>query len=192
MRDIVITSSVLILTVLLIRYFAKGRLAPALQYALWLPVALRLLLPIPLWNSSFSVLNLIPDGQITDEMMIEKDSPAAETEKAGNLTEPAAGVAAGNTAEAEAAGIAADVNGSGNPQGGQEGHFAQSDRGFHLQGQAPETVTVPPEKLFSLAGSLPYIWAAGMVLVGGYMLFYQIRWQKYLRVNRKPFAKQRK
>lgn len=193
MRDIIITSSILIFAVLLIRYFAKGRLAPALQYALWFPVALRLLLPIPLWNSSFSVLNLIPDSPVTDEMMGEKDSLAAETEKAGNRTEPAADAAAGNTAGAEAAGITADMTGSGNPQGGQESHFVQNDSGFQTsQGQAPETVTMQPEKMSSLAGSLPYIWAAGMALVGGYMLFYQIRWQKYLRANRKPFAKQRK
>ena len=52
-----ITSSFLIGVVLLIRYLAKGRLNPMLQYALWIPVVLRLIIPVPLWSSQFSVLN---------------------------------------------------------------------------------------------------------------------------------------
>lgn len=47
---------------MLIRRLVKGRLAPILQYGLWLPVVFRLLFPIPLWSSSYSVLNLIPES----------------------------------------------------------------------------------------------------------------------------------
>ncbi|MDE5931609.1 MAG: M56 family metallopeptidase, partial [Lachnospiraceae bacterium] len=49
-----------------------------------------------------------------------------------------------------------------------------------------------PEKLLSLTKNLPYIWAAGMLLVGGYMLFYQIKWSNYLRVNRIPLTGRKK
>ena len=60
MREMVITSSILILAILLIRHLAKGRIHPLLQYSLWLLVVFKLLIPIPLWSSQLSVLNLFP------------------------------------------------------------------------------------------------------------------------------------
>ena len=79
MRDFMITSSILIAVVLLIRCFSKGRLNPVLQYALWLPVMIRLMIPIPLWSSSFSVLNLMP-GQAAGIQISEDSGKTAEAE----------------------------------------------------------------------------------------------------------------
>ena len=82
MRDIVITSSILIIVVLTIRFLARGRLKPALQYALWLPVVLRLILPLPLWKSPFSILNYIPQEMAVSEWVeadTANDSPFAKT-----------------------------------------------------------------------------------------------------------------
>ncbi len=45
MREIIVTSSVLILCMILIRRLFKGKISSRLQYALWLLVALRLVLP---------------------------------------------------------------------------------------------------------------------------------------------------
>ena len=45
MKEIVITSSVLILCIMLIRVIFKGKISGRLQYALWLLVALRLIVP---------------------------------------------------------------------------------------------------------------------------------------------------
>ena len=45
MKEIIITSSVLILCIMLIRIVFKGRISGRLQYALWLLVALRLIVP---------------------------------------------------------------------------------------------------------------------------------------------------
>ena len=45
MKEIMITSSVLILCIMLIRIVFKGRISGRLQYALWLLVALRLIVP---------------------------------------------------------------------------------------------------------------------------------------------------
>lgn len=186
MRDIVITSSVLILAVLLIRQLAKGRLAPALQYALWFPVVLRLLLPLPLWNSSFSVLNLFSEERIADSIERETDvffgQSAVNEEKTvekGSL----------ETEAPHTAGIAADMADSENIQNSGESHFVQNNGGFQaVREQASETEAVLSKKRFSLAECLPYIWAAGMLLVGGYMLFYQIKWNRYLRANRIPLT----
>ena len=45
MKEIIITSSVLILCIMLIRVIFKGKISSRLQYALWLLVALRLIIP---------------------------------------------------------------------------------------------------------------------------------------------------
>ncbi len=46
MKEIIITSTALILCVMLIRYFFKGKISSRLQYALWILVAVRLMMPI--------------------------------------------------------------------------------------------------------------------------------------------------
>lgn len=59
MFETAITSSVLIVIILMIRRAFKGRISNTLRYALWLLVAIRLLLPFSLIKSPASVLNLI-------------------------------------------------------------------------------------------------------------------------------------
>ena len=55
MPEIIISSSVLILVVVLLRFLLKGRISARLQYALWLTVLVRLLLPVSLFHSPLSV-----------------------------------------------------------------------------------------------------------------------------------------
>lgn len=47
MKEIIITSSALILCVMVIRHFFKGKISNRLQYALWILVAVRLMIPVP-------------------------------------------------------------------------------------------------------------------------------------------------
>jgi len=53
----IITSSVLILVVMALRYVLKGKISLRLQYALWALVLLRLLIPVNLGHSHVSVMN---------------------------------------------------------------------------------------------------------------------------------------
>lgn len=62
MIEMVVTSSVLILAILLLRRFTNGKVSMRLRYALWLAVALRLVLPVSLGNSAVSVMNLWPQS----------------------------------------------------------------------------------------------------------------------------------
>lgn len=57
MKEILITSSVLIATLMLLRRLFREKLSRRIQYALWLLVALRLLVPANLPAISFSVLS---------------------------------------------------------------------------------------------------------------------------------------
>ena len=74
MCETALSSSVLILAVLCVRALAGGRVPMRLRYALWLPVLVRLLLPVSLPGSPLSVLNAV-------------EPPAAEVQ----LTLPGAG-----------------------------------------------------------------------------------------------------
>ena len=56
MTEIILTSSVLILLTAILRRVLQGRIAPSVQYALWLLVAARLLIPGTLFTSPVSVV----------------------------------------------------------------------------------------------------------------------------------------
>lgn len=186
MRDIVITSSVLIMAVLLIRFLARGKISPILQYALWLPVALRLMIPIPLWNSSISILNYLPENLMWEN---------------SNLGNDTAGISTGNVAadvSDSGAGIQTDgVTGGSMPTGSNAaaGGTALTDSTPPDGTTADAAAVYVPEhtgntgRIAVDSGTiLTVIWLAGIVCVGGYMLFYQIKWKKYLRENARTLS----
>ncbi len=57
MKELLITSSVLIGVLTAVRFLFRRRISRRLQYALWALVLARLLLPVPLPQASFSVMN---------------------------------------------------------------------------------------------------------------------------------------
>ncbi len=59
MLESTVASSTLILIVIMFRSIFKGKLDLRAQYALWLLVAIRLVLPFPLLHNQMSVLNLV-------------------------------------------------------------------------------------------------------------------------------------
>jgi len=71
MIEFLITSSLLIVIITAIRYIFKGKISLKMQYALWLIVAIRLLIPVQPVSSSLSVLNFIPTprNEVREEML---------------------------------------------------------------------------------------------------------------------------
>lgn len=59
MAEIMITSSILILVLLLFRKLCWGKISRRLQYSLWLLVIIRLLVPAQFFTSSLSIMNVI-------------------------------------------------------------------------------------------------------------------------------------
>ena len=59
MTEWIVSSSVLIFIMILLRALLRGRISPRLQYALWLMVLLRLLVPVSPFVSSLSVTGLV-------------------------------------------------------------------------------------------------------------------------------------
>lgn len=62
-----VSSSGLILLVLLVRFLFKKKIPAYLRYALWLVVALRLLLPISISETAVSILNFLPQQDMLRE-----------------------------------------------------------------------------------------------------------------------------
>ncbi len=72
MIEWVISSSVLIIMLIVIRQLFRKTLSMRVRYALWLAVALRLLIPVSFFESSLSILNL------WGQMIVSEDTNAAE------------------------------------------------------------------------------------------------------------------
>lgn len=59
MTEILVTSSVLIVVIALLRLVLRGKISQRVQYALWLLVAVRLLVPVSFVSSPVSVMNAV-------------------------------------------------------------------------------------------------------------------------------------
>ena len=98
MVEWMISSSVLIVLVMAMRYFFRRRLPMRAWYALWLVVALRLLVPVSFMESGLSVLNLFAlqesgEGQGTGDWPEERQDRtdmAAKQPEGQNGSEPEA------------------------------------------------------------------------------------------------------
>ncbi len=90
MKDLLLTSSVLIAAVFLLRRLFSGRVCARLQYALWLLVAVRLLLPVSLAPSHMSILNLgetdaQPAPYASVAFRLEPQLPTAYSAQSGEI-----------------------------------------------------------------------------------------------------------
>lgn len=61
MTQWIISSSMLIAVVIALRFALRGKISLRMQYALWLPVLVRLLIPMSFGTSDLSVMNAVPD-----------------------------------------------------------------------------------------------------------------------------------
>lgn len=90
MKEILLTSSVLILALALLRRLLRGRISPTLQYALWLLVAARLLIPGTLFPSPVSVVGAAGNLQTALHTAVS-DWQASNTPPSGVALEDPAG-----------------------------------------------------------------------------------------------------
>lgn len=172
MKEMILTSTILISVILLLRFLLRGRVHPKLQYALWLLVVVRLLCPLSFGSSPVSVLNLLPEetGYL---LPMEMQTDLA----AGN----GMGVSDMEKKELELEGQ--KIRNQKFEAQNQKEYLEQLQNAAE---KAQAEVIAQDEK--SIVKILTAIWLGGIVLTGGYMLFYQRKWQQYRKQNRKPFA----
>ncbi len=177
MREVLLTSTVLILAIFGLRRLCRGKLNPRWQYALWLPIVLRLLLPITIGNSSLSMLNLLPEQENTDQQGIistdqqetEKKLDEKSDEKLDGKSDKKLDKQSDKKSEKE---TDATQDKSDNKQDNRQDNLTN-----YYDNQQANDFT----RFYLIWG----IWFIGMVVTGGYLFIYQMRWKRYLRKNRK-------
>lgn len=96
MMEWIISSSVLIAVVILLRYALRGKLDLRLQYALWAVVLLRLLIPVSFGAAPFSVLNAAPAEHFTTTTAganLDQPAPLPADSQGTEFASPEAGTA---------------------------------------------------------------------------------------------------
>ena len=201
MVEMLVTSTVMILGILCLRKLTMGKISMRIRYALWILVAVRLLLPVSVGTSSISVMNLLPaflqasgqsDARIFDSENGQTANGAGETqgwENAEKEEEP-------HAAQSKEIGAETDflLQHPAQETDGQSSDItnvidsAQKNPGGH-PAAAARIETVERE-----AGSPVYmiwvVWLLGFLAVSGYMLFMRVRFVRYLRKNREQIARE--
>lgn len=142
MLEWIASSCALILAVLLLRRLLRGRIGPGLQYALWLLVLVRLLLPVSFGAARVSVQNLVRDAD---------ERAASQVVTYVNQTAP--DPVPSEPAPAQSA--------TAQPQ------YTQSAAAPQSQPEAPLTVTARP---VTLSDILRCAWYAGMAAMALWLI----------------------
>ena len=171
MREILLTSSVLILALLALRLAFRGRISRRAQYALWALVLLRLLAPVSLPGADFSVLSAAePVGQAVAERLETPLIPAPDREAAPPVT------------------VLPDVTESA-PAESPEAALPAGGAG--AEAFAPDTITeraAGPARTLTAAEVLTAVWLAGAAAMAVWFLVSNLRFWRKLRKARTPYT----
>lgn len=164
MKEILLTSSVLILALLALRCLFRRTISRRMQYALWLLVLMRLLVPLNVGTLAHNVLSAAAPVQAAVEKRLE--TPVLYTQD-GAERRPAQ-LVDGNAPQGEPLSPPADA-----------AHSAPADE---------YSIVTPTYRAVALSEALTYVWYAGMLIVGAWFLFTNLRFARALRKARTPYS----
>lgn len=164
MKEILLTSSVLILALLALRRLFRRTISRRMQYALWLLVLMRLLVPLNVGTLAHNVLSAAAPVQAAVEKRLE--TPVLYTQD-GAERRPAQ-LVDGNAPQGEPLSPPADA-----------AHSAPADE---------YSLVTPAYRAVALSEALTYVWYAGMLIVGAWFLFTNLRFARALRKARTPYS----
>lgn len=190
MVEMMISGAVMICVVLIVRQLTFGKISMRLRYALWLAVALRLLLPFHFGSSPYSIMSGI--GQIRQYYSTVQETAQPDV-YSGYALEKQERQAVGDTADStERPGMAQDISAEPKsvktePEAGDLTDTAIGSTVVDVgEMQDSGEVSFVDEKnvrrwyRLSQAGisglymAARVVWIIGMIVVGGFMLFRQI------------------
>ena len=163
MKEILLTSSVLILALLALRQLFRRTVSRRMQYALWLLVLVRLLVPVNVGTLAHNVLSAAEPVQAVVEERL--DTPVLYVQD-GTERRPAQ--------------LLPGKESQGDPQS------PPSDTAQSAPADEYYTVT-PTYRTVTLSEALTYVWYAGMAGVGAWFLFTNLRFARALRKARTPY-----
>ena len=157
MMQWIVSSSVLILVVIALRYVLRGKLSLRMQYALWLLVLVRLLVPVSFGASDLSVMNAVPERAPTVQQGTYKQDIVGERNDAP-ANAGTVGVPAQSMSEAAPPNL--------------------------VQNVTTATVTAPTVEKTDWARIAKTVWLAGAAALGLVFLAVNLRFGKKLRRSR--------
>ena len=157
MMQWIVSSSVLILVVIALRYVLRGKLSLRMQYALWLLVLVRLLVPVSFGASDLSVMNAVPERAPTMQQGTYKQDIIGERNDA-----PANAGTVGVPAQSMSEAAPPDL----------------------VQNVTTATVTAPTVEKTDWARIAKTVWLAGAAALGLVFLAVNLRFGKKLRRSR--------
>lgn len=179
-----VSSCAMILLVILARAVFRKKISPRVRYCLWAAVALRLLLPVSFLDSSFSVLNLLPEvnGAEAGELPEggeERTAPAGNGGSGGALPgeEEQSGAEVYRTEAGQVHGLLQETEETAEP--GRNGEAAP------LPGEARETVKETGRSKPGLTGILYGVWLAGAGALAAVLLAVNLNYSRRLKRERK-------
>ncbi len=157
MMQWIVSSSVLILVVIALRYVLRGKLSLRMQYALWLLVLVRLLVPVSFGASDLSVMNAVPERAPTVQQGTDRQDIVGERNDA-----PANAGTVGVPAQSMSEAAPPDL----------------------VQNVTTATVTAPTVEKTDWARIAKTVWLAGAAALGLVFLAVNLRFGKKLRRSR--------
>lgn len=164
MKEILLTSSVLILALLALRRLFRRTISRRMQYTLWALVLVRLLVPLNVGTLAHNVLSAAEPVQTAVEKRLE--TPVLYMQD-GTERHPAQ--------------LLSGEESQGDPQSppSDAAQSAPSDE---------YSIVTPTYRAVVLSEALTYVWYAGMLIVGAWFLFTNLRFARALRKARTPYS----
>lgn len=164
MKEILLTSSVLILALLALRRLFRRTISRRMQYTLWALVLVRLLVPLNVGTLAHNVLSAAEPVQTAVEKRLE--TPVLYMQD-GTERHPAQ--------------LLSGEESQGDPQS-PPSDAAQSSPSDEY------SIVTPTYRAVALSEALTYVWYAGMLIVGAWFLFTNLRFARALRKARTPYS----
>lgn len=164
MKELLLTSSALILALLALRQLFRRTVSRRMQYALWLLVLVRLLVPVNVGTLTHNVLSAAAPVQTVVEERL--DTPVLYVQD-GTERRPAQ-LLPGEESQGEPLSPPSDA--------------AQSAPADEY------SIVTPTYRTVTLSEALTYVWYAGMAGVGAWFLFTNLRFARALRRTRTPYC----
>ena len=161
MTEWFVSSAVLAALLIGAHYLLRGKISARLQYALWLVLLVRLLLPLSVGKTALSVANLLPEAE--PAAVIQAEPAAVPPAQAASTPEPAA--------------PAAPVQTPAQPVQRPASTPAQAGTDSAEPEKSAQKPAVSVCKIFML------VWASGAALLGLWFLFCNLRYGRQLRAG---------
>lgn len=164
MKENLLTSSVLILALLALRRLFRRTISRRMQYTLWALVLVRLLVPLNVGTLAHNVLSAAEPVQTAVEKRLETPVLCMQD---GTERHPAQ--------------LLSGEESQGDPQS-PPSDAAQSSPSDEY------SIVTPTYRAVALSEALTYVWYAGMLIVGAWFLFTNLRFARALRKARTPYS----